>query len=508
MRNKILSVLECLSKHKKISSFIFGGLSVLAFAPRFWFGFSFLSFSLLMYFLINTTEKKELFKIGYSFGFAHFAFGFAWVGNALLIDAMSFGWLYPITFLASGSFFGLFFAIPAFLTYFTKTKWQKWLAFSSSFVLFEWIRSFIFTGFPWNLLGYSLAFSDELIQAASLGGTYLLSLIAVMCYSIFGVTDKKSLLAVTVSVMFVFVLMWVGGYYRIEGYNIPESDITVRLVQPSIPQQMKWNSNIREQNFIDHIALSSEPSLRTPDLIIWGETASPFVLDRDEFHLNMLKPLLAKGSYLITGMITYQQKEDRFIPHNSMVVFDKDANPVAYYHKSHLVPFGEYIPLREYLPEFIKPVANAIGEFGRGKGPEVISLEGLPLLGGIICYEAIFPGNVIDNDNRPDVLINVTNDGWYGNSSGPYQHWIATKLRAVEEGIEIIRVANNGISGVINFLGKEKKRLELNERNFADVRLDSITTIKTIYSKTGNLIIVSFCLIFFIFCFISRNVFG
>ena len=105
-------------------------------------------------------------------------------------------------------------------------------------------------------------------------------------------------------------------------------------------------------------------------------------------------------------------------------------------------------------------------------------------------------------------MINVTNDGWYGNSSGPYQHWIATKLRAVEEGIEIIRVANNGISGVINFLGKEKKRLELNERNFADVRLDEITTIKTIYSKTGNLIIVSFCLIFFIFCFISRNVFG
>jgi apolipoprotein N-acyltransferase len=238
-------------------------------------------------------------------------------------------------------------------------------------------------------------------------------------------------------------------------------------------------------------------------LIVWGETASPFVLDRDEYHREMLKPLLGKGSYLVTGMVSYKEDKDRFVPYNSMVIFDKHAIPVGYYHKTHLVPFGEYIPLREHLPDFIKPVANAIGEFGRGKGPEVLKFDGLPSFGGIICYEAIFPAAVVNENNRPEFLINITNDGWYGNSSGPYQHWIATKMRAVEEGIQIVRVANNGVSGLINAYGMEKGRLELNEKNFLDVKLENMQQIVTIYSKTGNLIIISFCLILLFFCFIN-----
>ena len=155
------------------------------------------------------------------------------------------------------------------------------------------------------------------------------------------------------------------------------------------------------------------------------------------------------------------------------------------------------------MPDFINPVANAIGEFGQGKGPSVMEFDGLPSLGGIVCYEAIFPNKVMDKDNKPDVLINVTNDGWYGNSAGPYQHWVATKLRAVENGIEIVRVANNGISGVINFLGIEKNSLALNEKNFLDVNLDKNPLIKTIYTQVGNLLIVSFCLILLFFGFIN-----
>ncbi len=505
MKNKLLQILFWLQKYKKLCAFIFGGLSVLAFAPRFWVWFAFIGFSLLMYLSVNTSSKKDLFKIGYAFGFAHFAFGFSWVGNALLIDAAKFGWLYPITFLASGAFFGLFFAVPVMLSGLGKTNVQKWLMFCSSFVLLEWVRSFIFTGFPWNLVGYTLAFSDELIQTASVGGTYLLSLIGIMAYSIFGIVNKKNVVTVIVAVMAIFAIMWGGGCWRIKGYDIEESDVVVRLVQPSIPQTMKWSREVREQNFVEHISLSGKGNGKIPDLIVWGETASPFILDRDEFHRNMLKPLLAKGSYLVTGMITYEQKEDRFIPYNSMVVFNNNADPVGYYHKSHLVPFGEYIPFREYLPDFIKPVANAIGEFGQGKGPSVMRFDGLPSLGGIVCYEAIFPNEVIDKDNKPDVLINVTNDGWYGNSAGPYQHWVATKLRTVESGIEIVRVANNGISGVINFLGQEKNSLALNEKNFLDVNLDKNPEIKTIYTQVGNLLIVSFCLILLFFGFINMK---
>lgn len=503
MKNKLLHILFYIRQHENWCVFVLGGLSALTFAPRFWLWFAVAAFAYLMYLSVNTSNKKDLFRIGYVFGFAHFAVGFSWIGNALLIDAVKFGWLYPITLLASGAFFGLFFAFPVLLTYWGKTKWQKWIVFSAGFVLFEWIRSFILTGFPWNLAGYSLAFSDELIQTASVGGTYLLSLIAVMSYSVWGIVNKKTLLPAIVIVGGIYACLYGGGYYRINSFDIKESDTLVRLVQPSIPQTMKWNKESREQNFIEYINLSSKPGVKVPDLIVWGETASPFVLDRDEVHLNMLKPLLTKGSYLVTGMITYGQRKDRYVPYNSMVVFDNAANPVGYYHKSHLVPFGEYIPLREYLPEFIKPVANAIGEFGKGNGPSVMKFDRVPSFGGIICYEAIFPDKIVDKKNKPQILINVTNDGWYGNSAGPYQHWVATKLRAVESGIEIIRVANNGISGVINFLGIEKKSLALNEKNFIDVYIDKNSSINTLYNKKGNLLIVIFCLILLFFGFIS-----
>ena len=503
MKNKLLSIFEYITKYKKICAFILGWISILAFAPNFCIASAFFSFSGLMYLLLNTQGKKNLFKLGYSFGFAHFAFGFSWIGNALLIETDKFGWLYPITLIASGAFFGLFFAIPACLTYFAKTRWKKWLAFSACFVLFEWIRSFIFTGFPWNLSGYSLAFSDELIQTASLGGTYLLSLLAVLTFSVLGTVNKKSLLPSFIVVVLVWAIIWGGGYWRIKNANCEQTDVLVRLVQPSIPQVMKWDRETREQNFIEHLTLSEKESLRTPDLIVWGETASPFVLDRDDYHREMLKPLLNRGSYLITGMVSYKETVERFVPYNSMVVFDKQAVPVGYYHKTHLVPFGEFIPFREYLPDFVRPVANAIGEFGRGNGPEVLKYKGLPAFGGIICYEAIFPSEIVNKDNRPEFLINVTNDGWYGVSSGPYQHWVATKLRAVEEGIQIVRVANNGISGLINAYGQEKERLELNEKNFLDVYLEKAKQTATIYSKTGNLIIISFCLILLFFCFIN-----
>ena len=147
MKSKMLQVLSYIQKYKKLSAFVFGGLSVLAFAPRFWILFAFVGYSVFIRLLTITSEKKNLFKIGYIFGFTHFALGFSWVGNALLIDVIKFGWLYPITLFALGAFFGLFFAFPAVMTSWGKTKWQKWLIFSSSFVLFEWVRSFIFTVF-------------------------------------------------------------------------------------------------------------------------------------------------------------------------------------------------------------------------------------------------------------------------------------------------------------------------------------------------------------------------
>lgn len=486
-------------KYPKMTAFLAGIISVAAFAPYYMTWTAVVAFSVLMFELIRAEDRRRLFVLGYSFGFAHFAVGFSWIGNALLIEPEKFGWLYPISLLASGAFFGLFFGVPAWLVPLRRKPWQKWVAFCAAMVVFEWVRSFIFTGFPWNLIGYTLAFSDEMIQAASVGGSYGLSLAALLCYTVGGLwinqPNVKNLGKCLVFAGVVVGGLWMGGYWRLTTVIAKEAGKVVRIVQPSIPQEIKWSRAIAEENFRIYLELSGAKTEPAPDLIVWGETASPFALDEDEQHLQQVKKIIPKNGYLVTGMITYQPVGEWYMPHNSMVIINQVGEVVAYYHKSHLVPFGEYIPLREYLPDFIRPVANAIGTFGRGNGPRKIVLDNMPSLGGVICYEIIFPHEIVNENERPDFLINLTNDGWYGNSAGPYQHWAATKMRAVEEGISIVRAANNGISGMINAYGQDKKVMPLNYKGYLDVGLDEPLQKKTIYSRFGNWVCLTFCLI-------------
>ena len=472
---------------------------MLVFAPYFqiWAGFA--AFSILFYLLTQAKKTKQALAIGYWFGFAHFALGLAWVGNALLVDPEKFGWLYPITLIAAGGFFGLFVLLPCYLSFRVQDIWSKWLMFISGWVITEWLRSFILTGFPWNLLGYSLAFNLEIIQNAALGGAYLTSLVAIAVYTLGGVymarRDKKTFMSVLSIGLIVLSSAYFWGSNRLSGTEIKPMDKVVRIVQPSIPQTMKWSVNEAESNFAQYVDMSIIPSKKAPDLIVWGETASPFMLDRDEAHLKQVITKLPPASMLLAGMVSYQYNEGAYRPHNSMIMINDKGNIVGFYHKSHLVPFGEYIPFRKYLPQFIQPVANAIGEFGQGNGAETFNLENGLKIGVAICYEIIFPHKVVDEKHRPDVLVNLTNDGWYGNSAGPYQHWIATKFRAIEEGISVIRAANNGISGVIDPLGREKGVLELNAQQVSDVILDYPLVKSTTYGWIGNQITIILCLL-------------
>ena len=203
-----------LIKHYRLLSFLSGWLAVATLPPWYAFPVLFVSFSLLLWLIDNSATKGMAFKSGYYFGFAFFAFGLAWINNALLLDAEAFGWLVPITFLASGFFFGLFIAIPAWLSWYAKKDWARYLAFTALFVIFEWIRSFFLTGFPWNLLGSALAFSNILIQAAGLGGTYFLSLLVLLTagapFLYFNSKSKKRLIT-SVSIIAV-ILVFLGGF--------------------------------------------------------------------------------------------------------------------------------------------------------------------------------------------------------------------------------------------------------------------------------------------------------
>lgn len=447
--------------------------------------------SFLLFLFVSQRSKKELFWYGYVFGFAFFVVCFSWINNALLVDAERLGAFVPLTVFAIGSFFGLFWAIPAVISGFMKDICGRMLVFVGSFVFMEWVRSFIFTGFPWNLMGTALAFDVRLLQGAKYVGTYGLSLCLLMfCMGLaLGVISlfKKHWYWGCLSFLVVPV-----GFVMFAGFSFKSVDdlsgLKVRLVQPSIPQTLKWDKDLLYQNFRKYIDLSCQEPLDEVDMVVWGETASPYFLDRDAKHLFELQEAIPDKGFLLTGVLRLAMENGEIVPYNSMFVIDHEARIKDYYDKAHLVPFGEYLPFRKYLPKFMGPVADIIGDLGQGEKHKNIHVAGLPLMGGAICYESIFPKDVINQENRPEILVVLANDGWYGISAGPYQHFVAAQMRAIEEGITVIRSGNNGISGVIASNGEILGTIDLDKIGVSDVNLPQVLTNKTLYGQYGNVI--------------------
>lgn len=505
-------IINKLRRKKKLTALILGALSVLALPPFFQFYILFITFSGL--FLL--TEKSETafkaFGVGYWFGFSFFAIGFSWVGNALLIDAETMWWLYPIALFSAGIVFGFFTAIPALIAYKFRNTYFKYMAFCSMLVIFEWIRSFILTGFPWNQFGSVLAFDIRLLQTASIFGTYGLSLFVILICSAMGLylseRDAKSGITAAAVILTITlgVLLYGNGRLQSNTFFDP-SDIKVRLVQPSIAQELKWDRQTLEENLKSYIDMSKSPGLNNVDFVIWGETASPFPLDMDPNHLTMTAKAAPEKGYLVTGSLRYEYNENdkTYRPANSLFVINRDGDIEEYYDKHHLVPFGEFIPLKEYLPEWIKPITKVVGDFIKGSGNKTFELDKYPSFGPLICYEIIFPSEIINKKNKPHWLINVTNDGWYGDSMGPRQHLVTTQLRAVEEGVAIVRVANTGISAVISYTGEILGSIPLGKKDILDIYLPKKLSTPTLYGKFGNYLIVILFLANIIMIFMCRK---
>lgn len=498
-------------QYPKTAAFVLGSLSVLALPPHFWLPVLLVSFTGLLLLLQQTEKPKEAFAFGYWFGFGYFACGLSWIGNALLIDAQTFGWLYPLVFLASGAFFGLFAAFPAWLASYFKNIYAKYLAFASLWVAFEWVRSFFLTGFPWNLLGTVLAFTPATMQLAAVIGTYGLSLLVIMISSAPALAlrqkDKIGLwsslgLIITGSLL-------IGGYgvFRLHRLGSTEDgDIKVRIVQPAIPQTMKWSPTSLDDNINKYIAMSRTEGLEDVDFVIWGETASPFPLDYDDYYRQLVTNAIPEKGYLITGLVRYEaDADDRYQPLNSLFVMNKHGIVRGSYDKSHLVPFGEYIPLRRWLPLWIRPITNTIANFKAGSGLKNIRIDDYPEFGALICYEIIFPAQVVNSKHKPDWLVNLTNDGWYGNSAGPYQHLAMAQMRAVEEGITVVRVANTGVSAVIDRLGIIRTSLPLNHSGTVDTFLPKKLSTPTLYGKYSNFIPLILCFLNLTFAFMLKR---
>jgi len=440
-------------------------------------------------------------RLGYVFGLGYFAAGMYWVAAALFVDIAQFWWALPFAVLGLPALLSVFIALGTYgagllRVHLKASGIARICAFAAMWSVAEWLRGHVLTGLPWNLVGYVWAggFPGALamLQTSAWVGIYGLSFLTVAASSLLSLLGTASLtplaperrLLPVIAAAALIVIPAGGGALRLALSPPATTDFWLRLVQPSIAETSKWSPDAAEANFHRLIELSSAPSEHKLAAVIWPEAAATYLLERDPAHLKAIAAVAPPDGYVVTGALRGPPPPLAVTSvWNSIEAIDGSGKIVAQYDKAHLVPFGEYMPLRELLP-FKKLTPGAI-DLSAGPGPQTLAVPHLPPFAPLICYEAIFPGAIIDPQDRPAWILNVSNDAWYGRSSGPYQHFAMARTRAVEEGLPLIRVANNGITGIVDAEGRVLAHTSLDAVGQADVLLPQAGA-ATVYSRLGD----------------------
>lgn len=445
-------------------AFGFGLLSALALPPVHAVPVLLLAFPALLALAAGDPARswRDAALVAFAWGWGHHFAGIYWVTHAILTDVETWWWLVPVAAPALAVPLAAYAVPPVLAARAVPAGWPRLLAFAGAWVFSEMARGVLFTGFPWNLMGSVWAFAALPVQGAALVGVHGLSLATVLlaCLPLLG--RARPLLGGAL----LLLLAAAAGIWRLAGPE-PASAATaphLLLVQGNIAQQVKWREDQRLAIFRHYLDMTASAAARVavrgrPLLVVWPETASPFLLAQDPEARRMIAEALPPGAWLLAGTVRGEWGEDRVLRRifNSLVALDSEGELAALADKFHLVPFGEYMPLAGLIP--IRMVVGGM-DFSAGPGPSGISLPGLPPFGPLICYEVIFPGAVAPTP-RPAWLLNVTNDAWFGVSSGPWQHLAAARLRAVEEGLPLVRVAQTGISAVFDAEGRQIAALGL-----------------------------------------------
>lgn len=484
------------SRTRIFIAFIMGSISALSFAPTYLFFILFFSFPTLLFLLSNSKSLKESFFLGWGFGFGFFLCGLYWISYALLVEQDMFGWLIPFAVTLIPAVLALYIGfITVLLHRIRKDTISITISFVSLWVLVEMLRTKLFTGFPWLTLGYSLSNKITLIQSASLFGVFGLSfvvlVIALTPFVLFKKYKKSKFVSIfyTTCAISIFTLNFMYGAWRLDNADREFLPHSVRVVQPNIKQSIKWDNSYRSKNLRKIMALSSKGGNESQTYIIWPEAAVTYFLD-DKNTRDVIKETIPEKSYLITGGTRISRTGDLKIM-TSLFVIGSDGEIVDYYDKMHLVPFGEYIPLRNFIPFNISKLTHGLLDFTEGKIVKIITpKEGYPSFRGLICYESFFPQETLFDNQRPNFLVNITNDAWYRNSPGPYHHLDITKFRAIEYGIPMVRAANTGISAMINQYGEILQQLDLDQEGYFVYKLPKCQKSKTLYNLYDNNIII------------------
>ena len=442
-----------------------GTLASLALPPLHWLPILLVAFPLLIGQIGAAKRARAAFRRGWWFGFGFHLVGLYWITEAILVEAARFWWLVPLAVPALAAVLAVFIAAASWVAWFARPGAGRILVLAGAWVAADLARQFVATGFPWNPLGSVWAIpglaGDVMLQPAALGSVHGLTLatVALACAPVLGARGRIVCLGVLAG--------WIGfGAARAFGPPPPGPGVTVVLVQGNVPQGQKWNRDLAVGVFERYLRLTAEGLAVAgagPVVVVWPETASPFQLAADR-DARIAIGNVQTGAIVLAGSVRFD-RDDR--PRNALFALTRAGQIAAIYDKWHLVPFGEYQP--DWLRIGIQVVPG--GGFARGPGPATLHVAGMPPVGVLICYEAIFPGQVIDPDDRPGWMVNVTNDAWFGTSSGPRQHLAAARLRAVEEGLPLLRAANTGITVAFDAVGHEITRLEMEQTGFRTVAL-------------------------------------
>ena len=450
------------------------------------------AFTGLVWVMDGVATRRAAFATGWWFGFGFFLAGLYWIAIALTVDIARFWWMMPFAAAGFPAAFGIFTGLATLAAWMVApTGLARILALAVAWSVAEWLRGHILTGFPWNLVGYAWAgdFPGGLavLQSASVVGIYGLSLLTVLAALLPAMLadPRRRRWWPAAAAVALIVIPGALGAVRLAGDDAGiQPDVRLRLVQPAIPQALKMSFAKSEAILRTHLALSAQPG--NPTTVIWPEAAVPYYLNRDEAARRLVASVAPPGGLVLTGALRTDPAPER--PQhvwNSFAAIDSEGQVVASYDKAHLVPFGEYVPWRDILP--IQKITAGTMDFSSGPGPRTLHLPGLPPVGPLICYEVIFPGAVVDEANRPAWLLNLTNDGWYGRSSGPYQHFAIARTRTIEEGLPLVRSANNGISGVVDPYGRVTARLGLDAVGVLDATLPKPIA-PPLYARLGDLL--------------------
>ncbi|WP_293719266.1 apolipoprotein N-acyltransferase [Stappia sp.] len=472
---------------------LLGGLAALSLPPVGAFPVLALSFPGLVWLIDGAIPDRSRlrarlapsFGIGWAFGFGFHLAGLWWIGRAFLVEADQFAALMPLAVLVLPAGLALFTGLAVTVAgMLWRDGWDRLLALALALTLGDWLRGNVLTGFPWNVWAHAFADSALLSQPVAFLGLYGLTFLVAFAFcALAGFADgtRGGRRVAVVAIGLLLVAEGAGAARMGLAPDIAPQDVALRLVQPSIPQEEKWLPENRSKVFSTYLEMSKAPwrdeagsgdSGGLPRIVVWPESAIPFLLTETPDALAAIAALLGPRDTLVTGAVRADTEEGGRVFYNSVYAIGGDGEIRDAYDKVRLVPFGEYLPLESWLERLgLTKIVPLPGVFRAGFRARLLDPVEGPAFLPMICYEAIFPGAAEVEGARPGFLLNVTNDAWFGATSGPYQHFALARLRAIEQGLPLVRVANTGISAVFDPFGRVVAERGLGVVDHMDLRL-------------------------------------